>query len=546
MLPVGSDFWSRAPIREAAPAFDRMAGLSAAAVGFLAAIDAALRQRNVAEMQRALTALLALAPTHPEVLRVRAAIARLQGQRGNAIELLRRALDSRPGDVVMQGDLGHALADNGDFAAALDAFRACAELEPTRAIHWLNSARLFERLGQTARVHDAVGHALEREPHNATARLLLARTLQFMGRVNDAHAQYRQVLASAPAAAMAWHGLSTLRTARFDADDLAQIEQVCARTDLRDHERAAGLFSLAKALEDADRHMDSYAALVAANAVRRKQLYWDAAVFSRHIRAIEQAFTELPATPSEVSDGRDIIFLVGMPRSGSTLIEQILCAHPQVTAGGELTDLSDIIRLESERRGGDFPSWVADADARDWQRLGRSYLERIAHRRGTRPLFTDKALLNWRYIGAIRAMLPGARIIDCRRDALETCLGAFRQMFASDLAFTYDLAELVALWRDYNHAMHVWDRRYPGCVLEVMHERLTLDPEREIRALLDFCGLPFDPACLRFHEVERSVQTASAAQVREPLRTDTARAHRYGSALDPLREMLAQAVESPF
>ena len=156
----------------------------------------------------------------------------------------------------------------------------------------------------------------------------------------------------------------------------------------------------------------------------------------------------------------------------------------------------------------------------------------------THACFVDKALLNWRYLGALAAMLPGARFVDCRRDEVETCLSCYRQLFANELAFAYDFAELASFWRDYDHAMRFWRSRFPERILEISHERLVADAEGEIRRLLDFCGLPFDEACLRFHQSTRAVRTASAAQVREPLRTDTARADRYGSLLDPLRTLL--------
>ena len=329
-----------------------------------------------------------------------------------------------------------------------------------------------------------------------------------------------------------------MRTARFGADDLVAIEAIANGDELRELDRAPALFALAKALEDNDRNEDAFGALTAANAARRRQLRWDAAKFSANARAIEQAFDAAIATASDDALGRGVIFIVGMPRSGSTLIEQILAAHPDLAAGGELDDVRDIIRDESQRREMDFPVWVSSATPQDWDRLGKSYLDRIAARRGAHAWLTDKALLNWRYVGALRAMLPGALIVDCRRDAVETCLSCYRQLFASELAFAYDLAELASFWRDYDHAMRFWRRRFPEQILEIELERLVADAESEIRRVLDFCGLPFDQACLRFNESTRVVRTASSAQVREPLRGDTARANRYGALLDPLRALL--------
>lgn len=529
------------PAQAAPPAampFDRTAGLSAGAIKLLQDIHTALQTRNWDDVQRKLTALHALAPAHPEVLRVRAAIAHLQGRSVESIELLQRVLAARPYDAQAMMDLGSALARNDDTEGAIHAFRQSAEMEPRRVVPLLGLAQVLERVGDIEQSMATLREALQREPQNVTARDMLARHLHFAGRVDEAEAEYRRSLSYAPKSAMAWYGLSTLRTARFGAEDLAAIEALANSAELREHERAPALFALAKALEDNDRDEDAFGALTAANAARRRQLRWDAAKFSANARAIETAFDAPVPTSSDDALGRGIIFIVGMPRSGSTLIEQILSAHPDVAAGGELDDVRDIIRDESQRRECDFPAWVSSAVPEDWNRLGQSYLDRIAARRGTHAWFTDKALLNWRYIGALRAMLPGARFVDCRRDAVETCLSCYRQLFASELAFAYDLAELAAFWHDYDRTMRFWRRRFPEWILEVSHERLIADAESGIRRLLDFCGLPFDEACLRFHESTRAVRTASAAQVREPLRGDTARAERYGSLLDPLRELL--------
>jgi tetratricopeptide (TPR) repeat protein len=523
---------------KAAMPFDRTAGLSAGAIKLLQGVHAALQTRNWDDVQGKLTALHALAPAHPEVLRVRAAIAHLQGRSVESIELLQRVVAARPYDAQAMIDLGSALARKGDTEGAIDAFRRSAEMEPARVAPLLGLAQVLERVGDIEQSMATLREALLREPQNVTARDMLARHLHFAGRVDEAEAEYRRSLSYAPKSAMAWYGLSTLRTARFDADDLGAIEALANGSELREHDRATALFALAKALEDNDRNEDAFRALTAANAARRRQLRWDAAKFSANARAIEKAFDAPIPTSSDDALGRGVVFIVGMPRSGSTLIEQILAANPDVAAGGELDDVRDIIRDESQRRESDFPAWVSSATPEDWNRLGQSYLDRTAARRGTHAWFTDKALLNWRYIGALMAMLPGARFVDCRRDAVETCLSCYRQMFASELAFAYDLAELAAFWRDYDHAMHFWQRRFSEQILEVEHERLVADAEAEIRRLLDFCGLPFDESCLRFHESTRAVRTASSAQVREPLRADTARAQRYGSLLDPLRELL--------
>lgn len=528
------------PTLSAARQFDRLAGLSDSARRLLQEATAALGRRDAAATQRLLAAVQALAPKHPEVLRLGAAIAQLQGQRGEAIDLLRRALAARPQDALTLNNLAHALAEDGDIGGAIQALRSGCELEPERAAPWLVLARMLERNHDANGALEALDEALQREPTHQAGRLAKARMLHFTGRIEAATAEYRSVLSEAPQAAMAWFGLSTLRSARFSAEDLTAIEGVYARTDLADSARAAAGFTLAKALEDQQRHGDAFAILCQANAGWRRRLHWDSAKFSLHTRAIESAFAEPLAAGAPAQQGFGIVFLVGMPRSGSSVIEQILAAHAEVSGGGELEYVNEIIRSESERCGSDFPFWVAQASAADWTRLGQAYLDRIADKRGAHTAFTDKSLMNWRYVGALRAMLPGARFLDCRRDPVETCLACFRQMFMQELGFTYDLSELAAFWHDYERSMRQAHLTHPGAILEVEHERLVADPETQIRRLLEFCDLPFDPSCLRFHETRRNVQTTSASQVREPLRADTARAHLYGRHLDALRALLAE------
>jgi sulfotransferase family protein len=246
--------------------------------------------------------------------------------------------------------------------------------------------------------------------------------------------------------------------------------------------------------------------------------------------------------PAEQSTfGSEAIFIVSLPRSGSTLVEQIIAAHPDVEGAGELPDLSIVIEEESHRRGRPFPTWATEADAADWHRLGARYLERTERWRQRRPRFTDKSLLNAPYVGAAAAMLPGARFVDCRRDPVETALSCYRQWFAQGQAWSYAIDDIAAFQRGHERLMALWRTRMPASLHTVAHETLVAEPEASVRQLLAFCGLGFDPACLAFHRSDRSVRTASAAQVRQPLRQDTGRAHRYGALLDPLRRALASS-----
>ena len=272
----------------------------------------------------------------------------------------------------------------------------------------------------------------------------------------------------------------------------------------------------------------------------RRLMPWDAAAHSQRIDAIGAAFETRPEHAVDATLGREVIFVVSLPRAGSTLAEQILGAHPDVEGAGEINDLAFIVQEESRLRGEAYPEWVGKATPEDWQRLGALYLERTSRWRSVHRIHVDKAVFNWPLVGAIAAMLPGARIVNCRRDALETGWSCFKQRFVrGQQIFSYSLEDIGAYWVDYDRLMFFWHARYPGRIYDLVLEDLTAAPEPDIRRLLDFCGLPFAASCLRSHQSERVVRTASAAQVRQPLRTDTARAQNYGALLDPLRRALS-------
>jgi len=372
------------------------------------------------------------------------------------------------------------------------------------------------------------------------ARLLLGRNLQALGRIDEAAAQYRRLArAGGPRAWQAWFSLVDLKTVRLDADVSAALEQAARDPQLSDDARAVLDFALGKVLEDAGRHADAFAAFARANAQRKRGSNWNATTFGHQVEAQQVVFGVPPAGAPDTL-GSEIVFIVGLPRSSTTLVEQILAAHPDVEGASELHDLPAVLGEEAKRRGSGFPRWAVDATPADWQRLGREYLDRTRRWRAQRPRSTDKLPSNWMLVGAIRAMLPAAKIIDCRRDPLETCWSCYKQLFAPGLAdYSYDLGDLAAYWHGYDRLMRFWGALHPRHLRLQSYEQLLREPERETRALLDFCALEWNPASLAFHAAERGVRTPSAAQVRQPLRGDTARTPGYGELLAPLRSALA-------
>jgi hypothetical protein len=297
------------------------------------------------------------------------------------------------------------------------------------------------------------------------------------------------------------------------------------------------LHAVGRAYEDAGDFAAAFDAFSEAASIERKQFPVDRADFDAYITAIRTAFPQPVSTAGE--QGGEVIFIIGMPRAGSTLVEQILAAHSQVEGGSELPDLTLAIDRESQRRNQYFPQWVSSTSESDWLRVGANYLETTSRWRARKPRFTDKAPPNWMMAEAAIAMLPKARFINVRRDPLETCWSCFRQFFAPGRmpwASSFDdIADYLRCCEDHCDYLAA---RYPDNVRIQSFEKLVDDPQGQTRELLTFCGLDFEEECLRFHEAKRTVRTASAAQVRQPITRPPNNAQRYGALLDPLRKAL--------
>ena len=514
----------------------RLQGLDNAAARQVVATAQALGLGRVDQATAQLAPALKAYPDHPEVLRLHAGILSLRGQHPDAIQTMRRAIGMRPSDPLYHNTLGTILGTSGDFDGALGALQRACELEPGLATAWYNLGIMFTRCVRNDEAAAALKRAVELDPDNMDARAQLGDLLRMRGAIEESAAEYRKVLASRPWTGMAWWGLADLRTGAFAPDDIERMHTALRSPQATDEDRIAIGFALAKALDEAGRYDESLGSLKRANAIARLRQHWNAAGFSAAIDAANQAFTPPPA--GAIADlGREVLFIVGMPRSGTTLVEQILAAHPEVEGAGELPDLPLVLAEESRLRGQPFPRWVAAMQPDDWQRLGQRYLERTAHWRQRHPKFTDKLPNNWIYLGAIRAMLPGARIVVCRRDPLETCFSCYRQHLAGN-EYTRTPEDLVAFWRDFDRTATHFAALHPDPVYQHDYEALVANPEQGIRKLLDACRLPFADACLHYYDSKREVRSPSASQVREPIRTDTARADRYGELLDPFRTLL--------
>jgi tetratricopeptide (TPR) repeat protein len=517
---------------------DRAVGLSTVASRMLRKAVTAVARREFDAADVAVAGVLALAPENAEALRVLGMLEQMRGNHALAIVALRRALIARPDDALILMSLGTSLHDNGDIDEALASLQRASQLAPDFASAWFNLGKMLKLNARESGAVTALHRAVDLDPDHLPSRILLAEVQASLGAIPNAVASYRNVLKVRPDDPDAWIGLANLKTERFGANDVELMKRALNSPQASARARIALGFALAQAQEDQADYAAAFENLQQANALKRGKVSWDRSVATAYADAILEAFEQPLAGAPDARLGEEVIFIVCLPRSGSTLTEQILASHPQVEGAEELTELKDVLDEESAHRGLPFPQWTGAATPEDWSRLGRDYLARTGCWRRQRPRFTDKSLINWRFVGAAMAMLPGARVINSRRNAVENCFGCYRQLFVSGNHFSYDLDEMAAHWLDYDRLSRHWKRVFTQRFFEHTYEDLLTDPEAQVRRLLDFCGLDFDAACLEFHRTRRTVRTASAAQVRQPLQHNVARSALYDEHLDRLRDLL--------
>jgi tetratricopeptide (TPR) repeat protein len=482
-------------------------------------------------------------PKHVEALRFLALIAFQSEHFGQAEQLLKRAVDIAPDYLAGWIDLSRTQLERLDLPAAAASIERAALLNPRSAIVQVHVANVQARSGRHA---DAIGtyrHALSLKPDFTPAELGLGNTLKTVGRQAEAIEAYRRATVLRPAASEAWWSLSNLKTFRFDDAEIAEMERQLARDDLGDEQRVQFSFALAKSREDRGEYPRAFELYAAGNRARRALEHYDPVqteVIHDRIRAVFDA--EFLARHAGAGDPDPApIFVVGLPRSGSTLIEQILSSHSAVDATHELPEVGRLIQQIGRDRVDRlaYPEAVRAYDAGSWAALGRSYLERTRQYRGMAPRFVDKNPNNFPGIGLLALALPNARIVNARRHPLDACLSCYRQLFARGQPFTYDLAELGEYYLEYEKMMAHWRSVLPGRVLDVQYEDVVADLEGQSRRLLAHCGLPWEDACLRYWETERAIRTASSEQVRLPIYDSSlSQWRRYERELAPLIEIL--------
>jgi tetratricopeptide (TPR) repeat protein len=500
----------------------------------------ALHDNQLHVAEPLLKAYLKRDPFDARAIRMLAELAGRIGRYGDAEALLRRAVELAPGFTAARANLALVLYRQNRAPEALTLLDAVIADEPDNPGHANLKAAALGRLGGFEDAIALYEKVLHDAPGQPRVWLSYGHMLKTVGRRDDGIAAYRHALTLLPTLGDAWWSLANLKTVRFDDDDIAAMEAALVRDDIDDEDRFHLDFALGKAFEDRRDPVQSFAHYAAGNALRRTRIVYDAdetsAFVDRSIALLTPSF--LDARRGQGCDAPDPIFVLGMPRAGSTLIEQILASHSLVEGTTELPDMPALAR-----RIASYPEGLEALSADALRDIGEDYLRRAAiQRRTDRPFFIDKLPNNWAHVALIHLALPNARIIDARRDPLDCCFSNFKQHYARGQAFSYALDDMGRYYTDYVRLMTHVDAVLPGRVHRVDHEALLENTEAEVRALLDACELAFEPACLAFHETERAVRTASSEQVRRPINRDGVDAWRpYDQWLGPLRSALGLA-----
>ena len=481
-------------------------------------------------------------PRNLEALRLLALIAMHAEQYGQAEQLLKRAVEIAPDFLAAWIDLARAQLERLDLAAARSSIERAALMAPRSVPVLVNLANIQARSGEHRAAIETFRRAAGLNPRAPGPWLGLGNALKTIGEQAEAIAAYRQAAELRPEHSEAWWSLSNLKTFRFDDAEVAAMEQQLAAAAMPEA-RVQLSFALGKAYEDRGDYTRAFALFEQGNRIRRSIEHYDPVqteVINERIRRVFDG--ELLARMSDVGYPDPApVFVVGLPRSGSTLIEQILSSHSQVDGTHELPELGRLIQQFGRDRQdrNPYPEALRALDAEGWRDLGRSYIDRTERYRGAAPRFVDKNPNNFANIGLIAIALPNARIVNARRHPLDTCLSCYKQLFARGQPFTYDLAELGEYYLEYEKMMAHWHSVLPGRILDVRYEDMVADQAGQTRRLLAHCGLTWEDACLRYYETERAIRTASSEQVRLPIYDSSVGIwRRYASELGPLIEIL--------
>ncbi|MDQ3246576.1 MAG: sulfotransferase [Pseudomonadota bacterium] len=478
-----------------------------------------LANRQFSTAERVLGPFLLRNPDSVPALRMTAELASHLGRHSNAVGLLRRVTELEPDYVGVRYDLALALYRSNNLVEATEELREVLQLRPASLPAALLNGVALGRLGRhddaITNYEDALGHF----PDEPKLYISYGHALRSVGRLVDSVAAYRRAIAISPGSGTAWWSLANLKTKNFDEADVGAMTEALATPNISRDDRVHLNFALGKALEDQQNFPESFAHYAQGNRLRRASLSYDPAAVSKHVQSSKALFSPTFFEERATFGARSTepIFVVGMPRAGSTLVEQILASHPQVEGMAELTYIPSIAEALASS-GVAYPDDLAKISADHAAMLGGEYIARAKrHRRTDCARFVDKNPNNWMHIGLIRLILPNAQIVDVRRHPIACGLSNFKQLFAKGQPFSYSLEEFGRYYRDYVELMGHFDAVLPQSIFRVIYEELVADTELQTRQLLDQLQLPFNEACLRFYENSRAVRTPSSEQVRQPI-----------------------------
>jgi tetratricopeptide (TPR) repeat protein len=523
-----------------------LAGLPAEVV----ACTALFADRDLVPAEHRIRTFLLRHGDHPEAMRLLAKIGMERGVLDDAEVLLAAALELAPDHRAARLDYARCLIDRHRYAAAREQLERLLALDPASLDYRALAAAAAVGLGRHDEAIGIYESMLAQAPATADLRLWLGHALKTIGRTAEAVTAYRTAAGLRADFGDAWWSLANLKTYRFEDEEIARMRAAEAEESVLAADRAHLCFALGKALEDRGQIEESWAWYARGNALKRAESQYRPQILETNTRLQKAictpAFFERRAGWGDRRP--DPIFVVGLPRSGSTLIEQILASHSQVEGTQELSDVQAIV-LELQGRDPDldnprYPGVLAGLAAQDAAGLGARYLADTAVQRTGRPFFIDKMPNNFRHVGLIHLMLPQATVIDARREPMSCCFSILKQLFAQGQEFAYSVEDVARYYRTYLELMAHWDEALPGKVLRVSHEDVVEDLEGQVRRILAHCRLPFEPACVEFHRTRRSVRTPSSEQVRQPIFRDGLDAWRpFEAWLGPLREALGDATE---
>ena len=501
------------------------------------------KQEKFAEAEKLYRRILTRHPDNVTAMRLWARLGIQEKRYGEAEVLLRQAVKVAPGFTGAWSDLCGAQFEQEKHEEAAHSARQLTRLNPGSAEGHVWLAAVTAAQGNHAEAVRHYDEALEVEPDHSGAMCGKGNALRTVGDQEGAVAAYRQSIGARPLYAEAYWSLANLKTFRFEEREVQAMLEMLDDDRVEPEGRVQLNNALGLEFEARGEYGKAFEFFDHACMLRREQEFYD------RVENEERTDLAIEAFSREFLDGNAgngcpdpaPIFIVGLPRSGSTLLEQILSSHSLVDGTHELADLGRIVRskpvlVDPPAR---YPTSIASLDALEFRQMGVDYIERSRRHRGGAPLFTDKNPNNFVHVGLLHLILPNAKVINARRHPLDSCFGSYKQLFAAGQPFTYDLVELGEYYLQYRRLMDHWHEVLPGKVLDVQYEDVVVDLEGQVRRILGHCGLEFEESCLRFHETERSVKSASSEQVRRPIYSSSVNLwRRYEEHLGPLIETL--------